>query len=151
MVRDYVTALYEPAAAAADARTSADGAGARDLAAWKAHVAATWSDVSVHVVTDGSDLAAGPSGDEREIVAAVDSAGLDPDHIVVQIVHGPLLADGSFDEHQLETVAMRPDGGSTYRAMFAPSGAGPWGATVRALPTHPGLSSIFDTGLVASG
>ena len=38
MVRDYVTELYEPAAAAADARTSDGAAGARDLAGWKAHV-----------------------------------------------------------------------------------------------------------------
>ncbi len=46
MVRDYVTELYEPAAAAADARTSDGAAGARDLANWKAHVAELWGGVS---------------------------------------------------------------------------------------------------------
>ena len=36
MVRDYVTELYEPAAASARARTTDGGAGARELADWKA-------------------------------------------------------------------------------------------------------------------
>ena len=38
----------------------------------------------------------------------------------------------------------------TWSASIKPSGAGPWGVTVRAMPTHPGLSSMYDTGLVAS-
>ena len=52
MVRDYVTELYEPAAAAADARTSDGAAGARELASWKSHVTAAWGGVSVHVAGD---------------------------------------------------------------------------------------------------
>ncbi len=151
MVRDYVTELYEPAATAADARTQAGGSGARELAAWKAHVGSVWSNVTVHVVTDGSDLGAGAAGDEREIVARVDSSDLAADQLCVQILHGPLLADGSFDERRLQTVTMQPSSDGTFRGTFTPAGAGPWGATVRALPTHPGLSSIFDTGLVAAG
>ena len=60
MVRDYVTQLYEPAAAAADARTSDGATGARDLAAWKTHVTDAWEGVSVHFATDVS-----ASGAER--------------------------------------------------------------------------------------
>ncbi len=69
----------------------------------------------------------------------------------MQALHGPLLPDGSFDESKLTTEEMHHTADRTFIGTITPSGAGPWGVTVRAIPTHPGLSSIFDTGLVASG
>ena len=107
MVRDYVTELYEPAAAAADARTSDGAAGARDLANWKVPRRRTVGRrVSVHVATDVSSLAPNAAGETCEIVAEVDAGALSLDELVVQAVHGPLLPDGSFDESKLATEAM---------------------------------------------
>ncbi len=150
MVRDYVTALYEPAAASARARTADGGAGARELADWKSRVEAAWPTVHVWLVTDVEKLAGPTSGEVRDIVAELDAGELDADELIVQCVHGPLLADGSFDEAHLTVELLQRDG-STWSGSIEPQGAGPWGVTVRALPTHPGLSSVYDTGLVASG
>jgi glycogen phosphorylase len=151
MVRDYVTELYEPAAASADARTSDGAAGARDLASWKAHVNAVWAGVSVHIATNVGGLAPSAAGESCEIAAEVDPGSLSLDELVVQVLHGPLLPDGSFDESRLTNEAMHHTADRTFVGTITPSGAGPWGVTVRAIPTHPGLSSLYDTGLVASG
>ncbi len=151
MVRSYVTELYEPAAAASDTLSADGAAGARELAAWKAHLEEAWPGVSVRVVSDLSDLDAGAPGVEREIIAEIDPSDLGLDQLVAQVVHGPLRADGTFDETKLETVAMQQHLDGSYRGVFTPVGAGPWGATVRVLPTHPHLTNVLDTGLVASG
>ena len=150
MVRDYVTDLYEPAATSARARTAEGGAGARELADWKSRVAAGWPTVRVWLVTDVGALAGPTAGEARDIVAELDPGELDAGELTVQCVHGPLLADGTFDETHL-TVELLQRNGNTWSGSIEPQGAGPWGVTVRALPTHPGLSSVYDTGLVASG
>ena len=64
MVREYVTALYVPAAAAS--RRLADGAGfgpARELAAWKQRVVRAWPHVRVeHVEAEAAGQRAAPPG-----------------------------------------------------------------------------------------
>src|SRR6202044_2371473 len=51
MVREYVNALYVPAAAATRALTDADGFGpARELAAWKQRVIEAWPQVRIEHV-----------------------------------------------------------------------------------------------------
>ncbi|MGB0114829.1 MAG: alpha-glucan family phosphorylase, partial [Ilumatobacteraceae bacterium] len=157
MVRDYVTELYEPAAVGSDTLTADDGAPARALDAWKRRVADAWPEVRVTLAGDGIGAdrdgpdVQGAAGVERPVVASVESGDLTAEEIVVQVVHGPLLADGSFDEHHLHVVPMTAGDDGRYHATFAPDQAGRWGVTVRAMPTHPHLSSPFETGLVATG
>jgi starch phosphorylase len=149
MVRDYVTQYYEPAASGT-ARMTIDAAGpARELAAWKQRVAAAWPKVSVRIVSDDSQLDAGSAGDARHLVAQLDPATLGHDEIVVQLLHGPLLADGNFDEHALAVMPMTPGDDGRHHAEFVADRAGHWGVAVRALPTHHHLAGPFDTGLVA--
>jgi starch phosphorylase len=152
MVRDYVTALYEPAAITSDLVTANDGAAARELAAWKSGVASVWDSLSVELLDDGSDIADGVSGDERSVRVRVDPGKLQLDELVVQVMHGPLGSDGSFDESRSLVIdlAATSDPG-VFAGTFRPGDAGPWGLSARALPTHPALSSVFDTGLVAFG
>ena len=52
MVRDYVTQFYEPAAIGTNMLTVDAGTPARELAAWKQHVAATWPGVTVRVLDE---------------------------------------------------------------------------------------------------
>jgi glycogen phosphorylase len=150
MVRDYVTQLYEPAAAGSVLLTADRAGAARDLAAWKAGVAEAWNRVSVRVVDDPSQVGSGAAGEPRRVVAAVDPGPLRLDELVAQIVHGPLAADGSFDETRIEAVTMHAEGDGRFSGTFTPGGSGRWGFSVRALPTHPALTSIFETGLVAT-
>jgi len=149
MVRDYVTELYEPAASGAEVVTADDALLAKELAAWKRGIDDVWSAVRVTLLTDRSDLADGTTGESRTIRATVDAGSIDHEQLVVQVLHGPLDAGGSFDEHHLTAVPMTRIDGDRYEGSFTPGGAGPWGVSVRAIPMHRGLSSPFETGLVA--
>ncbi len=151
MVRDYVTTMYEPAAHSAAARTADDARQAKEVAAWKAAVEKAWGDVVVELVDSGTEIGDGVAGNERRAEVQVHAGQLSFDELVVQVIHGPLRADGSFDERELRSVDMRHDGEGRYSGSFVADGAGPWGATARVLPVHPGLATIFDTGLVATG
>ena len=150
MVRDYTTQLYEPAASAGDTATLDDAAVARQLAAWRVRIASAWSDVTV-TVEDGSELGDGIAGEHRTVTATVDPGDLRLEEIDVQVVHGPLDPSGSLAGERVHTVTMDGDGTGRFTADFSPTGAGPWGVSVRAMPTHPALSSAVETGLVALG
>jgi len=151
MVRDYVTQLYEPAAASSDATVGDDAAPARELAAWKAGVTTAWGLVGVRLDTDATDLDAGPAGAERSVVAVVDPGELQAEELVVQVVHGAIGADGEFDESSLSVTPMVAAGEGRYTATITADRSGNWGLAVRALPVHPLLTGPFDTGLVATG
>jgi len=87
----------------------------------------------------------------RDVVVDLDPGALGGDEIVVQLLHGPLLADGSFDVALLHVVPMAAGDDGRFHVTFAPDRAGRWGAAARALPTHPHLRNLFDTGLVTIG
>ncbi len=150
MVRDYTTALYEPAARAADIAVADDASCARELAAWRFGVASVWPKVTV-AVDPASELDDGVAGDERTVSAAVDPGKLRLDEVVVQIVHGPLDPSGAIDGSRMQTVSMSGDGAGRFAGTFTPTGAGPWGVAVRAMPFHMALSSPVETGLVTLG
>jgi starch phosphorylase len=151
MVRDYVTEYYEPAAIGTRTMTVDDAGPAKDLAAWKRHVGAVWPGVSVRVLDGGSDLDGGAAGERRDIAVELQSGPLDRSEITVQLLHGPLLADGSFDQAALAVVPMTADAEGRFRTSFTPDRAGQWGLAARAVPSHPLLRSPFETGLVAIG
>lgn len=146
MVRDYTTKLYEPAASASDRAEADDAASARELAAWRAGVGSVWDSVSLDVA-DSSELNDGHAGAARRVAAQVDPGKLRIDELVVQIVHGPLNSSGEIHSDRQEVTTMSGDGTGSFSGSFSPAGAGPWGAVVRALPTHRALSSVYETGL----
>ena len=150
MVRDYVTQYYEPAAVSSDALTADMAAPARQLADWKRRVADAWSGVRITLDASLSHLDPGSAGVERSVVAHVDPGQLSLDDLVIQVVHGPVTADGSFDEHRMTVIDMHPDEHGRFAADFVPEQAGRWGVSVRALPGHPSLTSPFDPGLVVA-
>ena len=151
MVRDYATTLYEPAARSAADRVADGALQAKDLSAWKDRVSGAWGDVAVELVDSDSEVADGVSGNERRAEVLVHPGSLSFDELVVQVIHGPLRSDGSFDESELQAVELDHLGDGRFSGSFVPDGAGPWGATARAMPAHPGLVSVYDTGLVANG
>jgi starch phosphorylase len=151
MVRDYVTQYYEPAAIGSTSMTAESGRPARDLAAWKQHVNAAWPGVSVRLLDESSDLDGGAAGEQCDVLVELEAGSLDRSEIVVQLLHGPLLADGSFDEALLRVVPMTADDAGRFRTSFTPDHAGRWGVAARAMPTHPSLHGPFDTGLVTIG
>jgi starch phosphorylase len=150
MVGDYTAALYEPAAAQADAMVADAHKRARELAAWKADVAAAWEAVRVEHVD--LDDAVAEIGTTREVRATVALGSLRPDDVEVQLIHGVERQGGELAE--TEVVPMAPageaDGGPhPYSVRFTCEQAGRYGVTVRVVPRHPDLVTPAELGRVA--
>ncbi|HEV2087757.1 MAG TPA: alpha-glucan family phosphorylase, partial [Cryptosporangiaceae bacterium] len=152
MVADYIEQLYAPAGRAS-ARVTADGyAAARDLAAWKDHVARHWRELRVAHVESSGEGDAPALGTTLNLRAEVVLGGLRPEDVAVQ------ACSGSVDEHDsLHNVTCVPmrlvdKGGDTYRyeADLALHQAGPFGYTVRVLPYHELLSNSGELALVTN-
>jgi len=149
MVGDYVTQLYAPAAQASRALAAdADGT-ARDLAAWKARVREGWSGVRIeHVEADGAEPSLGAVLDVRVTTSL---GRLSAEDVCVEVVYGRIGEDDELVDPSYVTLAP-DDSAQPPHTRF--SGAvelgqpGPFGYTVRVLPSHPLLASRADLGLV---
>ena len=90
MVREYVSTLYVPAAAAS--RALADGAGfgpARELAAWKKRVVQAWPQVRVeHLESETAGSPGQRLGSSLVVRVAVALGELTPDDVTVEVVYG---------------------------------------------------------------
>ncbi|MER8085449.1 alpha-glucan family phosphorylase [Streptomyces sp. NPDC058316] len=153
MVSEYVERLYAPAARA---QRALDPGTARQLAGWKARVRAAWPRVVVdHVEAVAPDAAGGSAELGSALVVRVRIAlgVLEPDDVEVQAVAGRVdAADGISDAQMFP---LKPAGGQDlegrwlYEGPLALDRTGPYGYTVRVLPTHPLLATGAELGLVA--
>ncbi|MBA3431823.1 MAG: alpha-glucan family phosphorylase, partial [Actinobacteria bacterium] len=149
MLGDYVDSLYEPSARHGR-RMAADGySRARALAAWKAKLRSAWTEVAVVSVSgDG----AGPAQAVPLVVRAqVVAGGLNQGDVLVELAHGPVDVTGELiSPVPVPMTRTGFEGGKqTFEAVFTPPASGLYGYTVRALPSHPDLTSNVDLGLVA--
>ncbi|WP_372346922.1 alpha-glucan family phosphorylase [Streptomyces sp. KL116D] len=148
MVREYVEKLYAPAALA-DRSLTPDAA--RELAAWKARVRAAWPRVAVDHVEAATATA--ELGATLALHVRVALGELGPDDVEVQAVAGRVDAEDRIGE--AATVPLKPvsgpdaDGRWAYEGPLALDRTGPYGYTVRILPTHRLLASVAEAGLVA--
>jgi glycogen phosphorylase len=149
MVSDYVKNLYAPAAQASRALVSDDNATARQLAAWKARVRQGWSGVRVeHVEADGAEPSLGAVLDVRVTAVLGD---LSADDVCVEVVYGRLgeddeLVDPSYVTLTADDAAQPPH--TRFSGPVELGQPGPFGYTIRILPSHPLLASRADLGLV---
>nr|WP_228507847.1 alpha-glucan family phosphorylase [Herbiconiux sp. VKM Ac-1786] len=174
MVREYVTRLYIPAAAAERVMTADDHSAARALAAWKERVRAAWPGVSVvHVESGGLDDTP-QVGDELHVRAHVQLGGLSPSDVAVEVVYGHAVhGDELAETHTAElTTAPGRDAGSdadpdssagssagtsepgssgelVYSGTVQLGRAGSFGYTVRIVPKHANLASPAELGLIS--
>ena len=153
MVQDYVQQLYVPAAKAGRAAAAAHAAGARDLARWKGRLRSAWPLVRVdHVESSGVGDSA-EIGDTVHVRAFVTLGPLEPDDVVVQVVHGrvtesdELRPSGALPLTHAEAFG---DGRHRFDGEFATRQAGPVGYTVRVLPQDAGVATNAEVGLVAN-
>ena len=152
MVQDYVTDLYEPTAARADALAADGFARASSLAAWKAGVRGSWR--AVHVDGIESDDDASDLGQQRSVRATVALGDLSADDVQVQLLHGPV---GQSDELERPSVAaMAPagpaaDGHHAFSVSIRLDRPGRYGLAVRVVPAHADLTTPVELGLVAWG
>ncbi|MGH4013371.1 MAG: alpha-glucan family phosphorylase [Pseudonocardiaceae bacterium] len=154
MVQEYVQRCYAPAARSAAAVCVDSFAGARDLAAYRSMVRASWPRVRVARV-DTFGLPDTPElGSEMTVRAAVALAGLKPSDVEVQAVVGRV--DDRDELRDTLVVPMQPvdtgdisDGaGQRFEATVRLPHAGLLGYTVRVLPRHPLMASPAEFGLL---
>jgi starch phosphorylase len=146
MVRDYTTALYEPAAASSRAMTADRGAPAADLAEWRRRVEAGWP--SVAITSLDVDTSAADTGVSRPVTVTVAMDGLSAHDLRVDVLHGTVGPDGEFrPEPATVTLAAGDDG--AFRGELVLTAPGSYGVTARVLPVHPALASPYEVGLAA--
>jgi starch phosphorylase len=158
MVQDYVNQLYTPAAISARAAAADSHRAAGELAEWTSRLRADWPELvieHVEAVAEHESAAqpadAAPSlGGVLRVRALVQLGRLQPGDLEIQTVFGRV------DEHdQLREIETRPLtqngvddlGRNRYEGTISLSRSGPFGYTVRAVPTHPQLSSQAELGL----
>ncbi len=156
MVREYVTALYVPAAAASRDLADPDLAGtggfgpARELAAWKHRVIQAWPQVRVeHVESAAAGQALGSALTVRVSVALGE---LTPDDVAVEVVYGRPDDADEIIVPAYATLTPEPSGAVNgvvrYSGEVSLDQPGPFGYTARVLPNHPLLDSRAELGLV---
>jgi starch phosphorylase len=156
MVREYVTDLYVPAALASRALagdTAAGGGGAfaaaRDLAAWKRRVRAHWAGVRIEHVEAG-DGERGP-GDLLPVRASVALGELAPGDVTVEAVCGRVGDDDEISDPETSPLSLAGppvDGIARFAGEARLGRPGPFGYTVRVVPSHPLLATRAGMGLV---
>ncbi len=152
MLHDYVADLYVPAAESAGRAAADDYRLARELSDWKGAVRAAWPGVAIeHVETTGLDTS--PTiGTPISIRATVRLAGLSPNDVTVQLLHGRVDADDVLVEPVVMSLAVAVADGDRWRyeAGLELDRSGPFGYTLRIVPNHPGLTSAAELGLQAA-
>lgn len=147
MVREYATDLYAPLGHRARELSSDGYARARALSAWRERIAAAWP--QVHVIDVAADDSATVVGSRREVAARLDLGALTTDDVRVDVLHGPVDADGGISGARVEPMAADGGGGHDgvrYTARFRCDRSGEYGFTVRVVPMHTDLLSAADTG-----
>jgi starch phosphorylase len=148
MVGDYVTDLYAPAARASRALASDDNGAARALAAWKARVRQAWPEVRIeHLEADGAEPSLGAVLDVRVTTSL---GGLTAADVCVEVVYGRIGDDDELIEPSYATLtaddSAQPH--TRFSGLVELGQPGPFGYTVRVLPSHPLLASRAELGLV---
>jgi starch phosphorylase len=152
MVRDYVQALYVPAAGSARTMAGDGYAPAREEAAWRAHLLHNWQTVRVaHVEATG----AGDTpqiGSSLGLRAEVELPGLTPGDVEVQAAYGRVDdADGLHDVTSVPMTHEHTDGSRHWFTATVPlERTGAFGYTVRVLPHSQRMADPAELGVVSS-
>ncbi|MFE0729273.1 glycosyltransferase family 1 protein [Streptomyces antibioticus] len=149
MVREYVERLYAPAA---EAHRAMDPDTARELAAWKGRVRSAWHAVTVDHVETSVVTTTAELGSTLALRVRVGLGELAPEDVEVQAVSGRVDEEDRITD--ATTVPLKPAGGPDLEGRWLYEGplsldrTGPFGYTVRILPSHPLLASTTEVGVV---
>jgi glycogen phosphorylase len=154
MVREYVTELYVPAARSTRALAAGPQApfeGARKLAAWRQRVVKAWPGVRIEHVE--AETAEPRLGSRLAVRASIVLGDLAPADVAVELVCGRAGDDDEITDPSYSMLTPDPQpsgpGPVRYSGEAELYRAGPFGYTVRVLPSHPLLASRAELGLIA--
>jgi starch phosphorylase len=148
MVGDYLAQSYGPAARQGRRFAREQYRGARDVAAWKARVLATWPEVRIRRLD--TPAAQHAFGARIRIEVAVAMPGIDPGDVRVELrMYGeggtPTAEKGRFFVHA-NTLA--ETGEQRYVLDFTPDSCGRFDYRIRVFPYHDLLTHRLETGLM---
>ena len=154
MVREYTTELYRPAALSSRALIGrvlgGPFAGAAALAAWKQRVAKAWPGVRIEHV-ESHDGEQHP-GARLAVRAGVALGELSPQDVTVEVLSGRTGDDDEIADPARTELTLESQPGADSVAWYSGEAVlgqpGPFGYTVRVLPSHPQLSATAEMGLV---
>ncbi len=149
MVRDYTERYYAAAKRQHLLLAENDGTPARELSAWKRHVAARWPKVRLRRLDEARRVIR--SGEILPIELAACLNGLAPSDVRVECLVGTKTEQGEFSVE--ERLALEPAGSvnddeQLFRLALRPQLAGLQFYELRMYPYHPLLSHPFETGLM---
>ncbi|MBE9227721.1 alpha-glucan family phosphorylase [Phormidium sp. LEGE 05292] len=150
MVREYASRAYFPACDRYFTMTSENYEPAKELADWKNKMFDQWYDMKIESV----DVSEGEQIQINQTVhvkARINLAGINPDHVHVELYTGLLNANGDIvngTPTQMDYQGADPDGISIYTGNITYTSSGLQGMSLRVLPKHEYLSSPYDLGLI---
>lgn len=157
MVQDYVEEGYMPAAKRRVSLAADDWALCKELAEWEKNLASRFNTLKLEeIILTGADGTTMICGEPLTVRLKVNLGEMKPSEILVQLVIGRTYANGNFREKP-ELLRLEPRNGKnggeqmTYFATYIPRRNGSYRYGIRVMPTHRGLGTAFDTGLILWG
>ncbi len=147
MVQDYARDFYVPIAERSERLQARSRRPARDLARWRGELEERWPSVAIADVD--VDDAVGSLGECRDARVTVDLGELTTDDVRVELLHGPVDADGALTDRttvELELEAAPKGAPAVYRGQLCAASAGEYGLAVRVVPGHPDLTTSLELG-----
>lgn len=142
MVADYARDMYQPAVDAAVFTPQDRHQAARTRASWWRRVRRDFPStrVSARAISPESSASAQPEGEEKVVEALVELGALPPEDVQVELLHGPIGADGHLIDPAVESMVEdqpHSNGSHRYLGSLVLAAAGDYGFTVRVLPRPP--------------
>ncbi|MGH7641873.1 MAG: alpha-glucan family phosphorylase [Candidatus Dormibacteria bacterium] len=142
MVADYVRSMYQPAVDAAVFTPQDRHQVARARSAWWARVRRDFpaARVSARAIPRPSSGESQPEGEEKVVEALVELGRLPPEDVQVELLHGPIGADGQLISPRVESMVEdqpHSNGAHRYLGSLVLGPPGEYGFTVRLLPRPP--------------
>ncbi len=154
MLNDYIRQYYLRAARRRNMLADDNWTACRQLAAWEKDLPARFGTVKVEeMLVSGVENNTMICGEPVSIRLRLQKGEMNSDEILVQLVIGRALIDGSFIDKP-EILRLEPratdngNGGMTYAATYIPTHSGQYRYGVRVMPFHKNLSTPLETGLV---
>jgi hypothetical protein len=152
MLEEYAQRSYASALRVKSELTGQNRPKMKALADWWKMVNANWDRVRIAAVH--ADLGAVHAlGEKIPVSVEIETGPIDPNHLVVEVVHGPTDGDGRIVEGTVSdaTLAGTGNGLHKFEAVIRCARSGRQGMAVRIRPGRPGSEWIFDQTLVRWG
>ena len=151
MLTDYVQKLYVPACVSGRRALADNGTVARATSRWIERVRQGWPQVHVEHVDAEGVLQEPQIGDELTINAYINLGSLAPRDVKVQVGFGHVSESDHIHERNyayLDRVTELGSGRFLFNGTLTIDRSGPFGYTVRVLPSHEELAGPAELGLV---